>query len=403
MDDVVETSLVEKGIHYRIKLSIHQADCFSIMLIDEDQPERWEGIFPGQTISKLTASAGSMKKVSIFWKMLQNAVLKNSQEVSYRILTQQEINDLTSNSLSSSKVSQSRSEMSDPRYFILVQINEYDHTQFPLKLVKKPYSTDELKAIIRNLRSENNRLSKSEQSNNQKETVQALEQQIYALNGSMKKLADEKDQVIMALRRQITDLEEQARTRKAQKVVKKSFRSNPPDSNKAARNRSRISNLSNSRTTPTSTRRKATNASNSRITSSHLYNSRFSSASSSAGGSRRSSASNSRNSSAVNSRRSSAIGSARSSASNSRRNSANNSRPSSRNSSSSFKRFNPTEWVRNHQSGNSSRNNSRNNSRNQSPMNLPRSAKRNSRVGVTSTDKHLDRLHALIQNKYKKF
>ena len=66
----------------------------------------------------------------------------------------------------------------------------------------------------------------------------------------MKKLADEKDQVIMALRRQITDLEEQARTRKAQKVVKKSFRSNPPDSNKAARNRSRISNLSNSRTKP---------------------------------------------------------------------------------------------------------------------------------------------------------
>ncbi|OHT10404.1 hypothetical protein TRFO_20374 [Tritrichomonas foetus] len=409
MDEVIEAAFVEKGIHYKIRLTVQQTDSFSILLIDEDQPERWEGIFTGQIISKLTDSVGSKKKVTIFWKMLQNAVLKNSHEVSYTILTQDEINELTNKSASQSSSRTSNSNMNDARFFILEQINEFDHTKFPLRLYKKPYTFDELKAIIRNLKSENNRLQSSEQSSTQRERVQALEQQIYALNGSMKKLIDEKDSVINALRRQINDLEEQARNRpKAQRTVgARKFTTNQNDSLRQNRvNRTGVSN-NNSRNTPT-TRKKTTTTtttvakSNSRFNSSNMRNSRFSSASSSAAGSRRSSAANSRNSSVASSRRSSGVNSARSSASNSRRSSANNSRPSSRNSNGSFRRFNPTEWVRNHQSGGSSRNNSRN----QSPMTSYKSTKRvssNARGGVTPTDTHLNRLHALIQNKYKNF
>lgn len=404
MNDNVQSSFIDKGIHYKIQLTIQQADTFSILLFDEDQPERWEGLFNGQSINKLTTQAGNTKKVQIFFKMLQNAILGNSKEVSFTIISQQDVIEMKNGS-SSQIQSQSQSNVSQNnlniRYFILEQHTEFDRVKYPLRLICKPYSIEELKGIIRNLRSENKRLSSSEQTSSQREKVQQLEQQIYDLNGSIRRLADEKDQVIFSLRRQITELEEKARVRntsKNQMIVstrQKTFRNN----NSSIRNSNYgFSSGSNTRNTPTTKRKSiASGSSRTGLSSNNRYqsntrNSRFSSASSSAGNSRRSSASSSRRSSAAGSKKNSAIGSARSSAS--------NSRPSSRSSNGSFKRFNPTEWVMNHQHSGTG---SRNNSRNQSPANAHKPVKRvnsSNRRGVTPTDAHLNRLHALVQKKY---
>ena len=406
MNEAVQSSFIDKGIHYKIQLTIQQADTFSILLYDEDQPERWEGLFNGQSINKLTTSAGNTKKVQIFFKMLQNAILGNSKEVSFAILSQQDINEMKSGSTSQMQ-SQSQSNISQMnsnlRYFILEQHTEFDRVKYPLRLICKPYSTDELKGIIRSLRSENKRLANSEQTNSQREKVQALEQQIYDLNGSIRRLAEEKDQVISSLRRQITDLEERARIRSASKNQtgvtsrQKTFRNNSNLRNSSnygfssGSNTRNTSNIKRKSITSTASGSNRTGLSSNRYQS-NTRNSRFSSASSSAAGSRRSSASGSRRSSAAGSRKSSAAGSARSSAS--------NSRPSSRSSNGSFKRFNPTEWVMNHQKSGGG---SRNNSRNQSPANAHRPVKRvnsSNRGGVTPTDAHLKRLHALVQKKY---
>ena len=124
MNEAVQSSFIDKGIHYKIQLTIQQADTFSILLYDEDQPERWEGLFNGQSINQLTTRAGNTKKVQIFFKMLQNAILGNSKEVSFAILSQQDINEMKSGSTSQMQ-SQSQSNISQMnsnlRYIILEQ------------------------------------------------------------------------------------------------------------------------------------------------------------------------------------------------------------------------------------------------------------------------------------------
>lgn len=404
MNDAIQSSFIDKGIHYKIQLSIQQADTFSILLFDEDQPERWEGLFNGQSINNLTTRAGNTKKVQIFYKMLQNAILGNSNEVSFTILSQRDINEIKngSNSQSQSQSTMSQINLNEARYFILEQHTEFDRVKYPLRLICKPYSTEELKSIIRSLRSENKRLASSEQTSSQREKVQALEQQIYDLNGSIRRLADEKDQVILTLRHQIADLEEKARIRNATKNQNSVSTRSKTFRNSNSRNNSNFGLSSGSNTRNTSSTKRKTNTSMTNggnrtgLSAKNRYqsnvrNSRFSSASSSGASSRRSSASGSRKSSAAGSRNNSGIGSARSSAS--------NSRPSSRSSNGSFKRFDPTQWVMSHQKSGGS---SRNNSRNQSPANAHRPVKRvnSSNRGITPTDAHLKRLHALVQKKY---
>lgn len=393
MSETVEYSFVDKGIHYQIQLSVQQSDTFSILLIDEDQPDRWEGLYNGQIISKLTTSAGNTKKIQIFYKMLQNAILGNSNEVSFTILSQRDINEMKNVSQSQTNDTNnsiSQSIQNETRYFILEQHTEFDRVKYPLRLMNKPYSIEELKVMIRSLRSENKRLSGYEQSNSQREKVRNLEQQIYDLNGSIRQLAEEKDQTIESLKKKIADLEEKARTRNVSKI-----QNNNISRQKTIRYSS--NNNSNSISKNSSlTKKKQMVPTIGRGTTTAKYkfnNSRASSASSSAAGSRKSSASNSRKSSAAGSRKSSSANSRNSSA----RSSASNSRPSSRNS---FKRFNPTEWVQSHQrnsSANNSRNGSRNNSRNQSPSGY-NSIDRNK--GVAQNDTHIKRLRALVQKKY---
>ena len=197
MSETVESSFVNKGIHYKIQLCVQQSDTFSILLVDEDQPDRWEGLYNGHIINTLTTRAGNTKKIQIFYKMLQNAILNNSNEVSFTILSQRDIEEMTNVSQSQSNNtgnSMNQLNQSESRYFILEQHTEFDQVKFPLRLMNKPYSTEELKAMIRSLRSENKRLSSFEQSNSQREKVRNLEQQIYDLNGSIRQLAEEKDQ-----------------------------------------------------------------------------------------------------------------------------------------------------------------------------------------------------------------
>lgn len=403
MNEAVESNFIDKGIHYHVQLCIQQSDTFSILLIDEDQPERWEGLFNGQAISRLTTSAGNTKKVQIFYKMLQNAILNNSNEVSFTILSPIDINEMKNGSQSQSQMNDNGSTTiqlnhNESRYFILEQRTEFDRVKYPLRLFNRPYTTEELKTIIRTLKSENKRLSSFEQTSNQRDKVRNLEQQIYDLNGSIRQLAEEKDHTIEILKQKIADLEEKARVRNAKMqnstiTRQKTIRSN--------NNNSTSKNSYGSKKKPmVPTIGRATVN-----TKYQTKNSRFSSASSSAAGSRKSSATSSRKSSAACSRKSSAVGSRKSSAassrSNSARSSASNSRPSSRNSNGSFKRFNPTEWVLNHQhSGGGSRNSSRNNSRNPSPnaQILPKNSY--SSRGTSQNDVHLKRLRALVQKKY---
>lgn len=402
MNESVESSFIDKGTHYKISLNVQQADTFSIILLDEDQTDRWEGIFNGQTITNLTTRVGYKKKVQIFFKMLQNAILRNSDQVSFNILTNDQIEELKGSSSQSSEQNTSvvQSAMRDSRYLILVQQTEYEIVRYPLRLLNKPFSVDELKGIIRLLKGENKRLANSEQANSQRERVQALEQQIYDLNGSIRHLAEEKDSIIANLRQQIENLEEKARVRASKNAYgsiasrQKNLRNN--SGNNSTNIRSNYGN--HSRNTPSSQKKSGINSGITRsgISSSkyrsNIKNSRNSSGFSSAAGSRKSSAVGSRQASANGSRRNSALGSARSSAA--------NSRPSSRSSNGSFKRFNPTEWVNSRKSsrGNSA-SNSRNASRNQSPAYKP-SKRVLSNKGVSPTNAHLKRLRTLMEQKY---
>lgn len=402
MEDKAEANLNINGTNYRLQVSIRQACSFNVSLFDDDKPDRWTGDFAAEFIERMTRQAGSYKPVQTFWKMLQYAISEASDEVVLSILTEGDVGRLRPGSQSSSTMFTSVENM----YLIIEHRTTFGQAKYPLKLKRQPYSNEELCAMIRALKSENRKLLNNQSQASQTELVHSLEAQICDLNKIMKRLASEKDETIHELKQKIAELE------KAQ--TKRNKAANAPVGRLARKQETAAKPRQPVRTTATTTRRnnsvgKSTDRKPVASRPGAVPRTRYSGVSSGTGSARssaRSSATGSARSSAAGSRKSSAVGSARSSAAGSRNSSAQHSaRSSSRCSNGSFKRFDPTEWVRNRQSGNSSRNSSRGASpasrtKKQTPM---RSGSGSGSVlrssGAFADD--MSRIRARIQQKYR--
>lgn len=387
MEDRTEVAMNIKGTNYRLQTSIKQACCFSVMLYDDDTPDRWSGDFTADYVQAITTKAGAQRSLQVFWKMMQCAIAGTSDEVSLTLLSEGEFRRMCAESQNKCSLSSAMFTSVEHMYVCIEHNTTFSSAKYPLKLKRQPYTHEELCAMIRALKGENRRLQANQAQAGQSELVQSLETQIYEMNRILKKVEKEKDDEIQYLKTKISDMEKkQAKANR----VNRSFRAEPVRSRPAPRQTATAAGKRNSSIGRTSSERRQP------ARPRYGINSRNSSAS----GSARSSAAGSRRSSAQSSRRSSAVGSARSSAAGSARSSAAGSRSSSRCSNGSFKRFDPTEWVKNRKSGNSSRNSSRN----QSPAaGRPRKApaRNPSFRAENSNSDNMQRIRALIQRKYK--
>ncbi|KAH0788783.1 hypothetical protein GPJ56_007465 [Histomonas meleagridis] len=204
-NEQIEAAFSVRGTNYKVRITVRQADVFNVLLLDEDIPDRWSGDFTGSFIEEMTRATGSFKRVSVFWKMLQVAISGTSEEVSLNILSQQDILALQKKSQLSSS---SLKPTDDKKYLVITQSTQFDSVKYPLMLVRKPYTNDELCAIIRGLKSENRRLlTRITQPPKQKDEIHSLEMQIYEINNTLKKVTEEKDAIINSLRRKISILE----------------------------------------------------------------------------------------------------------------------------------------------------------------------------------------------------
>jgi coiled-coil domain-containing protein 61 len=324
MEEQMEAAFSLRGTSYRLQISICQVTTFSISLYDDDQLERWIGEFSAPFIEDLTRKAGSARSANVFWKMLQFAIAGTSSDITFDILSGQDVARMKSDSGGSLRINPNCENM----YLIVCYVTSFDQVRYPLLLHKKSYMPDEWRAIVRALKNDNRKLQNQVGASNQSELVHSLETQVYDLNAKMRDMLDEKDRTIADLKKKITTLEK-AQVRASKETA-------------ATKARQPI------------TKRKANQL-----------------------------------------RRPSAGGQSASSSAGSRRSST---RSSSRGSSGSFKRFNPTEWIRNRQSSASSGGSSWGSSSGPSPTVRPRKKVNQVRP---RPETNLNRIRALVNQRYK--
>lgn len=399
MQTRLEASFVDRGTHYKVNLSILEADQFQVTLVDEDVPERWNSSFTAKGIEEMTYKTGNRKTANIFWRLLQDAITGQSTNASINVYCYSEINSTFN---LSEKANSTRPEGDISKIILILSYteNSLEIRKYPLILQHHPFSEYELKSMIRDLRAENENLKNTKQQNNQNDIVHTLEAQLFDLNKTLTNVTTEKDVVILKLRKKLSDLEDNLANQRKPIRTRLNPISNPPRVSNA---RPLAERQPISRRQPV--RKQSTE--NSKNSSRKPSASRGPAPARYQSGSQRSSAANSRRSSVNNS----SASSRRSSVASSRNNSANSSaRSSSRNSSNSrFSNgyvFNPTEWVKKKNSAQSSKNSSRNSSRNPSPAiwrkqpNSKTPQERQRYGGYDDKGQNLQRLRKMVQQKY---
>jgi hypothetical protein len=134
--DSVTQLFVRGGTHYSVRLTVNPSPAFTLMLINDDDPERWESTFPSPFIASLTAKVGHTKSFSAFVRMFQLALTGAADALDFDVVPRGDSDD--------HKV-----------YFVIAQKGEFDTTLFPLPLSRRPFSIDELKMIVREYRKDN--------------------------------------------------------------------------------------------------------------------------------------------------------------------------------------------------------------------------------------------------------
>jgi hypothetical protein len=328
----MDTAFSLRGTNYRLQISISQVTSFSVSLFDDDLWERWVGEFTAPFIEDVARKVGYPRTAAVFWEMLRSAVSGASPEVSFDIQSAEQIRQMRSDSGSSSRIGSNPDNM----YFIVSYVTAFDLARFPLQLPKRPYTPDEWRQIVRGVKSENRKLQEQLGSSTQEDMAHRLESQIFELNAAMKRLAEEKDRTIGELKRKIVDLEK-AHARQTKRYIEVKETKQP-----IVR-------------APIGKRPPGRSASGS-------------------------SAGSSRNASARKQPRTVSRGSAGSA------------RSSSRGSAGSFKRFDPTEWVKGKKSGASSRG--------ASPTVRPKKPAVPKREKAR-IDQNLNRIRALVNQRYR--
>lgn len=198
MEDHINAAFSARGRQYSIDVSINGNDSFCIDLYDEETIERWSSDFSSTYIEEITKKAGMLKRLSVFWRMIQTAFSGTSNEVSYDILTSEDVANLQKRSHSKSK-----KPSDDKRYFIITQVTEFDKIHFPLSLKRNAFTCEELVELVKGLKKENKHLKKSAGS----DKIQRLEAQIYDLNSAYDRMCEEKDTIIRDLQKHINSIQ----------------------------------------------------------------------------------------------------------------------------------------------------------------------------------------------------
>jgi hypothetical protein len=134
--DSVTQMFVRGGAHYSARLTVNPGSAFTLLLINDDVPERWESTFPSPFIASLTEKVGHTKAFSAFVRMLQLALTGAADALDFDIVPRGDDDD-------------------DKVYFVVAQKGELDSALFPLPLSRRPFSIDELKVIVREYRKDN--------------------------------------------------------------------------------------------------------------------------------------------------------------------------------------------------------------------------------------------------------
>jgi hypothetical protein len=144
MSVYLDQLFVRAGSHYSLRLTLRPASAFSLLLINDDIPERWEGTFSSNHVRELTTKAGFAKNYQTFTQMIQLAITNASDELSFDVISPVDVG-----------VDPSPDDPNERRYFVLIQTTQFDSISYPIPLIRRPFNAEELKFIIRQYRQEN--------------------------------------------------------------------------------------------------------------------------------------------------------------------------------------------------------------------------------------------------------
>jgi hypothetical protein len=144
MGDFIDQVFVRAGVHYSLRLTLRPAAAFSLLLINDDIPERWEATFSSAYVGDLTTKAGFVKTYSLFTQMLQLAITNASDELSFDVIAPADVG-----------IDPTSEDPDERRYLVLTQTTQFDSVSYPLPLIRRPFSPGELKLIIRQYRQDN--------------------------------------------------------------------------------------------------------------------------------------------------------------------------------------------------------------------------------------------------------
>ena len=201
MQEKFEASFSIRDHNYKIGIETKGSNTFGIDLVDEDSMNRWSADFSASYIKNITRKVGSEKRISVFWRMLQTALEGSSNEVSFDVLTTQDVKNMQK------KASQDLTApvRDDKRYIIITQTTEFEQIKYPLLLQSNPLAASEFAEIIKKLKRENAFLRQQ----NGTEKIQELEAQIYDLNQAYVELRDSKDLEIADLKAKLSKAQKQ--------------------------------------------------------------------------------------------------------------------------------------------------------------------------------------------------
>jgi hypothetical protein len=138
---------VRERAHYSLRLTIRPASAFSMLLINDDVPERWETTFSAAEIRELTTRAGLTKPYATFTQMIRLAIAEQSRELSFDVISPLDVG-----------VDPAPGDPDDRRYLVIVQTTQFDSISYALPLARRPFTTQELKLIVRQYREDNRAL-----------------------------------------------------------------------------------------------------------------------------------------------------------------------------------------------------------------------------------------------------
>eukprot|EP00878_Enallax_costatus_P024901 GHUV01026600.1.p1 GENE.GHUV01026600.1~~GHUV01026600.1.p1 ORF type:complete len:235 (-),score=70.08 GHUV01026600.1:212-916(-) len=178
------------GVLYTITISVDGEEVLRIEIEDKDTLDRWRGEFAAKCkqysstficrpscstapfdshtkplrssttlyadVEDITSKTGNFKKFTIFVRMLQTAILQQSDSVFVDLLTFQDLELLKSKKAGGTNGQSAPPRQlpaSNKRYLILTYASEFDRVHYPLPLLPEEHPDPQrLKAVIRQLR-----------------------------------------------------------------------------------------------------------------------------------------------------------------------------------------------------------------------------------------------------------